>query len=60
MSGISEFDNICYIWFGIVMLKIYFAAKQAFVDDFSLQFIELLQRYLMAFIVSFQVSAPSI
>ena len=38
------------MWFGIViaMLKIYFAAKQAFIDDFSLQFIELL---MMAFIL---------
>ena len=30
------------MWFGIVMLKLYFAAKQVFGDDFSLQFIELL------------------
>ena len=37
------FDYICYMWFGIVMLKIYFTAKLAFVDGFSLQFIELLQ-----------------
>ena len=30
------------MWFRIVMLKIYIDTKQAFFDDFSLQFIELL------------------
>ena len=40
--AIFYFENICYIKFGIVMLKIYFAAKQAFDDDFCLRFIELL------------------
>ena len=33
------FENIFYMLFAIAMLKIYFVAKQAFFDDFSLEFI---------------------
>ena len=33
------FDNFRHVWFGVVMLKVYFAAGQALLNDFRLKFI---------------------